>query len=188
MLFRSWGTGLNFGGFGYLGLGEMNNLRVTTTSITNQSSYLQQTGDNRNFGIGPYVQLNSDIDLTSKSSLSGSFKLNNFLNGSSGLTANDVSATGTSYVHLFSNDYKTKTNGLSYDANIDYKKTFKKKEQEFTMSVQLSNNDRKTDYDVNRLGIADVSFYKESSLNRKDRKSTRLNSSHVSESRMPSSA
>ena len=144
----------------------MNNLRVTTTSITNQSSYLQQTGDNRNFGIGPYVQLNSDVDLTSKSSLSGSFKLNNFLNGSSGLTANDVSATGTSYVHLFSNDYKTKTNGLSYDANIDYKKTFKKKEQEFTMSIQLSNNDRKTDYDVNRLGIADVSFYKESSLNR----------------------
>lgn len=159
-----WGTGVSFGGFGYLGLGEMRNLRVTDNGATD--SYLLQTGDNRNFGFGPYAQINADIDLTSKSSLSGSFRLNDFNNGSKGTAHNDVSFDGTNYNLLFTNDYKTVTDGLSYDANIDYKRSFKKKEQELTVSAQWSANDRQTNYDVGRTGSSGNTYYKETSDNR----------------------
>ncbi len=159
-----WGTGVSFGGFGYLGLGEMRNLRVTDNGAT--ESYLLQTGDNRNFGFGPYAQINADVDLTSKSSLSGSFRLNDFNNGSKGTADNDVSFDGTNYNLLFTNDYKTVTDGLSYDANIDYKRSFKKKEQELTVSAQWSANDRQTNYDVGRTGSSGNTYYKETSDNR----------------------
>jgi ferric enterobactin receptor len=161
-----WGTGLNLGGFGYRGIGEMNNLRVSEIPGSSQENYLQQTGDNTAYGFGPFAQLTADVDLTSKSSLSGSLRLNNFNNGSEGETKNDVSLDGVNYITAFTNDYKTLTNGLSYDANLDYKKSFKKKEQEFTVSAQVSRNNRTTDYDVDRKDSSDVAYYRESSLNR----------------------
>ncbi len=161
-----WGTGVNLGGFGYQGMGELTNTRSSISPNASLPTYLLQTGDNRNFGFGPYAQLNADVDLTSKSSLSGSFKMNDFNNGSSGKISNDFSFDGTNYKQLFTNDYKTVTNGLSYDASVDYKRSFKKKEQELTISAQLSDNDRKTHYDVDRLNDSDVSYYKETSLNR----------------------
>ncbi|MFM7726252.1 MAG: outer membrane beta-barrel protein, partial [Flavobacteriales bacterium] len=159
-----WGTGLNLGGFGYRGVGETNNLRITQTSTV--ENYLLQTGDNIAYGFGPFAQLTADVDLTSKSSLSGSLRLNNFNNGSKGDTKNDFSIDGTNYQTAFTNQFKTLTNGLSYDANVDYKKTFKKKEQELTFSGQLSRNNRTTDYEVDRIGLADTAYYKESSLNK----------------------
>ena len=159
-----WGTGVNVGGFGYFGFGDIDNLRITDAGAV--STYLKQTGDNRTYGAGPYAQFNTDVDLTSKSSLSGSFRLNNFRNGSKGKTANLFSSDGTNYLETFTNDYTNLTNGLSYDANVDYKRSFRKKEQELTISAQLSNNDRKTDYDVDRVDANDVSYYQESSLNR----------------------
>ena len=159
-----WGTGVNLGGFGYFGFGEIDNLRVTESA--GLTTNLQQTGDNRTYGAGPYAQFNTDVDLTSKSNLSGSFRLNNFRNGSRGKTLNLFSSNGIGYSETFTNDYTNLTNGLSYDANIDYKRSFKKKEQELTISAQLSNNDRKTDYDVERLDANDVMYYQESSLNR----------------------
>lgn len=155
-----WGTGLNVGGFGYLGFGELTTDRVT------EYSYLRQTGDNKNYGLGPYIQLTGDVDLTSKSSMSGSFRLNNFLNKSTGVTANLFSTDGVNYDEQFTNDYESKTNGLSYDASVDYKRSFKKKEQELTLSAQLSNNDRKSEYDVIRTDPSDIAYYQETSLNR----------------------
>jgi outer membrane receptor protein involved in Fe transport len=159
-----WGTGLNLGGFGYFGFGELRNIRTTTASAV--PSYLLQTGDNRTYGFGPFAQLNSDIDLTSKISLSGSLRLNNFNNGSKGKTANDFSFDGTNYATLFTNDYTTLTNGLSYDGNIDYKQTFRKKEQELSFSAQTSRNNRTTDYTVSRLLQDDQTYYEERSLNK----------------------
>ncbi|MFM9053029.1 MAG: TonB-dependent receptor domain-containing protein, partial [Bacteroidota bacterium] len=161
-----WGTGLNLGGFGYLGIGSLNNLRVSTIPGSTIDNYLLQSGDNIAYGFGPFAQLTADIDLTSKSSLSGSLRLNNFNNGSRGDTKNDFSFDGNNYFTAFTNEYKTVTNGLSYDANIDYKKSFRKKEQELSVSAQLSRNNRTTDYDVDRIGNADTAYYKESSLNK----------------------
>jgi outer membrane receptor protein involved in Fe transport len=159
-----WGTGLNIGGFGYTGIGEIRNIRTTTSSAV--STYLLQTGDNRTYGFGPYAQLNSDVDLSSKSSLSGSFRLNNFNNGSRGKTANDFSFDGTNYSNVFTNDYSTVTNGLSFDGNIDYKKSFRKKEQELTLSAQSTTNNRLTDYEVSRLDYSESPYYEETSKNR----------------------
>ncbi len=55
-----FGTGINLGGFGYYGQGEQSTTRTTDYSL------LTQSGDNRNYGAGPFIQWNGDYDINSK--------------------------------------------------------------------------------------------------------------------------
>ncbi len=134
-----FGTGLNVGGFGYQGKGNL-----TSTRITNDTT-LKQTGPNTNLGIGPFVQWTTDLDLNSKNNLSSSVKFFGFFNTVKGNTLNTINDQ-----KFFDADNHVQTNGINYDASIDYKKTFKKPDQELTMSVQHTNNTRTINYDVNR--------------------------------------
>ena len=139
------GTGLNFGGFGYSGKGDLLATRTTPYSA------LRQEGDNNNTGIGPYGQFTLDYDFTSKLNLNSSLRVNDFSNHTKGTTDNYFSFNGSPYRKLFTSEYDTKTDGLNYDASIDLKQTFKKSDQELVLSGQLTNSDRNTDYDVTRL-------------------------------------
>lgn len=154
-----FGTGLNFGGFAYSGNGELSTTRTTPTSV------LLQDGDNKNTGFGPYLQWTADYDISSKSSLSSSFRLQNFNNGSKGVTDNSYSLNGGPFYKIYSNDFENRTSSLNYDASVDYKRTFKKKEQELVLSAQYTNSDKDVNYDIVELDSLGTEFYKENSLN-----------------------
>ena len=139
-----FGTGLNIGGFGYRGKGNLTTVRTT------EFSTLTQSGENSNYGYGPFIQWTTDYDLNSKNNFSTSLRLTNFNNKSSGLTNNFFSSDSLIASPDYTSDFSTKTGGWNYDANVDYKRTFKKPDREFTMSAQLTNNNRNTDYDVTR--------------------------------------
>lgn len=154
-----FGTALSFGGFGYTGKGDL------TTTRTTVYSTLLQSGSNKNSGFGPFGQLTLDYDINSKTNLSASGKLRNFTFKSDGLTGNRISFDGIRFFDLYSNDYNTKTGGMSYDANIDLKRTFHRKDQELTFSTQLTNSHRDTDYNISSLDSLMTENYRETSLN-----------------------
>lgn len=139
------GTGLNFGGFGYSGKGELQATRST------QYSSLRQEGDNNNTGFGPFGQMTLDYDFTQRLNLNGSLRVNDFNNSSNGTTDNYFSFNGNPSRKLFTTDYDTKTDGLNYDATLDLKQSLKKPNQEFTLSGQLTNSNRNTEYDISRM-------------------------------------
>ncbi len=138
-----FGTGLNIGGWGYRAKGELNTVRTTDYSV------LKQNGDNKNYGFGPFIQWTTDYDFNSKNNVSTSFRLNNFYNRSEGNTANNFESD---YIPLvdpgYTTDYESRTNGISYDASMDYTRKFLKEDQEFSLSAQLTNNDRNTEYET----------------------------------------
>jgi ferric enterobactin receptor len=156
-----FGTGLNLGGFMYQGKGNL------TTTRTTDYSLLTQDGTNKNRGAGPYIQWTTDFDINSKNNLSSSLRINDFFFKSTGLTNNhnsfynDTLNLSNSYV----SDFETMTTGKNYDASIDYKRTFKKPEQEFSVSAQMTKSDRDIDYDVSRMNDNETWSDKESSTN-----------------------
>ena len=133
-----FGTGLNVGGFGYTGTGKLSSSRTSGDELV-----FEQQGTNKNLGVGPFVQWTTDLDLNSKNNLSTSVKFFGFFN--------TVDADNT--VHTLDQSYfadnHTQVNGINYDASIDYKRKFKKPDQEFSMSAQHTNNTRSIDYDIN---------------------------------------
>jgi outer membrane receptor protein involved in Fe transport len=153
-----FGTGISGGGFGWIGIGDVSTTRVT------QYSTLKQEGDNRNTGFGPSLQWTGDVDLTSKLSLSTSLRVNNFQNRSKGTTDNFFAFTGDALRPSFTNTYNYFTNGLSTDASVDVRRTFKKPEQELSFAGQWTRNNRRTEYESS-LDTLDLDYYKESSLN-----------------------
>jgi len=153
-----FGTGISGGGFGWIGIGDVSTTRVT------QYSTLKQEGDNRNTGFGPSLQWTGDVDLTSKLSLSTSLRVNNFQNRSKGTTDNFFAFTGDALRPSFTNTYNYFTNGLSTDASVDVRRTFKKPDQELSFAGQWTRNNRRTEYESS-LDTLDLDYYKESSLN-----------------------
>jgi len=134
-----FGTGINVGGFGYTGTGDLETYRTSGDTVV-----FWQKGTNKNIGVGPYVQWTTDYDLDSKNSLSTSIKFFGFFNTIDG--DNDT----RSGENLFNSINHTEVNGVNYDAFVDYKKKFKKPEQELLISAQHTNNRRSIDYDIER--------------------------------------
>ncbi|HRS39220.1 MAG TPA: outer membrane beta-barrel family protein, partial [Bacteroidia bacterium] len=62
------------------------------------------------------------------------------------------------------NTYNYFTNGLSTDASVDVRRTFKKPDQELSFAGQWTRNNRRTEYESS-LDTLDLDYYKESSLN-----------------------
>src|ERR1043166_8462801 len=97
--------------------------------------------------------------------LSSSIRLHDFNNHSKGTTGNYFAVLNGPSLKLYTNDFDTKTGGANYDASLDFKRTFRKPEQELDLSAQLTNNHRNTRYDITRLDSADHEYYKEHSEN-----------------------
>lgn len=171
-----FGMGLNVGGFGYRGKGDLNSIRATEGGAT--IYYLKQEGNSSVFGMGPYSQLNTDYDINSKNSLTASFRLNGMINKNKSETDNLASFDNTNFADLFTNHADVKTNRLGYDANLDYKRTFAKPDQEFTASAQLTSSNSNTDYDSQRDTLQN-GFYKEQSLNKSNNRETTFQLDYV---------
>jgi ferric enterobactin receptor len=156
-----FGTGLSLGGFMYQGKGDLTTTRTTAYSL------LTQEGTNKNRGMGPYIQWTTDFDINSKNNISSSLRINDFSFKSTGVTDNRLTFYNDPLNTLGNNtsDFSTITDGVNYDASLDYKRTFKKPEQEWTVSAQMTNSDRNIDYDVTRNYSADI-WQKESSFNK----------------------
>lgn len=168
------GLGLNFGGFGYMGKGELSSVRTTGLTL------LKQMGDNRNTGIGPMGQLTLDYDFTSKLNLSGSLRVNDFNNRMKGSNDNFLSVQNQPYLKIFTTDYDTKMGGLNYDASLDLKRTFKKPDQEFVLSGQLTNSNRNTEYTLTQtFDTIVVNPMKETSLNESNNKEMTLQADYT---------
>jgi outer membrane receptor protein involved in Fe transport len=157
-----FGIGANVGGFGYFGNGNLNAQREDINPVVN--SYLKQQGPNTILGVGPYAQLTSDYDINSKNSLNASFKLSGMLNHTTSEIDNSLSFDASNYEAWFTNNTDVKTNRLGYDANLDYKRTFAKPDEELTMSAQLTNNNSNTNYYVFHDSV-EVVNYQEKSVN-----------------------
>ncbi|HQV01300.1 MAG TPA: outer membrane beta-barrel protein, partial [Bacteroidia bacterium] len=171
-----FGIGTSVGGFGFFGNGNLNALR--TDYPNGAYSYLKQAGDNSVYGMGPFVQINSDYDINSKNTINASFRLNGFFNRTKGFTDNSLSFDNALYNPLFTNTSDVHTNRLGYDANIDYKKTFLKPNQEFTLSAQLTNNKTNTDYETERDTLENI-YYREESLNKSYNKEATFQADYV---------
>lgn len=154
-----FGSALSFGAWGYTGTGELTTTRTTPYSI------LRQDGDNKNSGFGPYTLLSLDYDFNSKTNLAGSLRMSNWGNRSNGITDNYFSYNNSAFFKLYANDYYSKTDGLNLDGSIDFKRSFKKKEQELSVSAQLTDSERDTEYEIERLDSLGRTYYKENSLN-----------------------
>ena len=134
------GTGLNLGGFGYTGTGNLSSSRTSGDTLV-----FEQSGKNKNLGIGPLVQWTTDIDLNSKNNISTSVKFFGFFN------TVDADYETKFLEQKFTADNHTQVNGINYDASIDYKKKFKKPDQEFSVSAQHTSNKRSIDYDNDKF-------------------------------------
>lgn len=157
-----FGIGANVGGFGYFGNGNLNTQREDINSAVN--TYLWQQGPNTILGMGPYAQITSDYDINSKNSLNASFKLSGMLNHTTSEIDNSLSFDASNYTNWFTNNTDVKTNRLGFDANLDYKRTFAKPDEELTMSAQLTNNNSNTNYYVFHDSV-EVVNYQEKSVN-----------------------
>ncbi|CAN5594776.1 outer membrane beta-barrel family protein [soil metagenome] len=156
-----FGTGLNVGGFGYTGTGNLVSRR-----IQNDTLVFRQEGENKNIGVGPFIQWTTDIDLTSKNNISTAVKFFGFFNTVDG--NNDGLQRVDTIEQNFTADNHSQVNGINYDASIDYKHKFKKPDQEFSMSVQHTNNTRSIDFNNKNI-------YESSYILSTDEKSTNNN-------------
>lgn len=119
-----------------------------TTRITSQNGVNSRgrNGGNMNFGV--------DYDINKTNSLSSSVKVNRRL------STNDASllaSYSTNYEGLLSQSYNSSTNNSNragLDWSTDYRKTFKKPQQELSFSFQLSNDEDNTDFSNHFLGIS----------------------------------
>lgn len=151
-----FGTGINVGGFGYTGKGDLE-----TTRLTDDTLAFFQKGTNKSIGVGPYVQWTTDYDLNSKNSLSTSIKFFGFFNTMDG--DNDTQSGGKTFNAV----NHTQVDGINYDAFVDYKKKFTKPDQELLFSVQHTNNSRAIDYDIERI-YNDTINYQENETSEND--------------------
>ncbi|MBK8846893.1 MAG: TonB-dependent receptor [Bacteroidetes bacterium] len=158
------GVGGGIGGFGYFGLGNSVALRQNETPAGD--FYLKQTGDNQNTGAGPFAQLNFDIDLSSRNSIAINSRLNNFFNWSNTQVGNFASANNESFAFLFDRDTRNKTRSIGLDVSVDYKRSFKNPDKEFSISGQVTNNNRNVGYDAQQFNNANTLTLDETSLNK----------------------
>ncbi len=138
-----FGSGLSLGGFTYNGKGDMTTTRITTDSSV--AITLREEGSNKLTGIGPYIKWTTDIDLTSKNTLSTSLQYYGFYQG--------IKADNANYINdenQFNSSSKMATDELGYDALLEYRRSFENPDRDWTVSLQHSNSTEVTDYDVER--------------------------------------
>jgi len=156
-----WGNGLNVGGFGWMGHGDISTTRTTDFST------LMQSGPNKSYGLGPFVQWTSDYDISSKNNLSSSLRVRDFYMSTTSDIENDlaVDPNRINFKELYLLHNESATNGFNYDASLDYKHTYKTPDKEWTGSAQITNNSRKTNYDIDQKDSLGNPFFTESSEN-----------------------
>jgi len=105
-----------------------------STLLENSSSQFQRVSSRANIGLG--------WELSSSDNLTANFSYNSFGYNNTPIITN-VEETG--YSNTSRNSFSTYTN-QTYDWNVNYKKKFKEKGQELTITYQGSNNQNATKF------------------------------------------
>ncbi|MDZ7897651.1 MAG: TonB-dependent receptor [Arcicella sp.] len=145
---RRGNMGFSLGGFGrtnYNVNGRFDNTQITTGTDGVKTTNVQGA-ETRNNGLFGNYQLGWDWDISKTSSISASVKLgarnqSNYQDDLiSRITRNNIILNETI------RDVNSSDNSNNVDANIDYTKTFKKPQQELTLSGQFSRNSRSNEF------------------------------------------
>ena len=146
---RSWGSGYTH----------------RTNAIQGVGYALRQDNTVKNWGGGPRLTLSSDfqLDKTSALSVSTTFstRMRNSDNKVNTLTGLDQQPLDFLWRQVTDNFTYT----LGLDANVDYRKTFKKVGRELGISMQYSGSQDNTDYSFLRYNQLGNETRKETSLN-----------------------
>jgi outer membrane receptor protein involved in Fe transport len=146
--YRRGNMGFSLGGFGranYNVNGRFDNTQITT-GVDGVKTTNVQGAETRNNGLFGNYQLGWDWDISKTSSISASVKLgarnqSNYQDALiSRITRNNTILNETI------RDVTSLDNSNNVDANIDYTKTFKKPQQELTLSGQFSRNTRSNEF------------------------------------------
>ncbi len=159
--YRMGNMGFTLGGFGranYNVNGRFDNTQITTDLNGNKSTTIQGA-ETRNSGLFGNYQLGWDWDIDKTNSISASVKLGarNQYNYQDGLLTQLYKGILPS-VPLFSSNTRNVEsidNSNNVDANIDYTHTFKKPQQELSISGQFSRNNRNNEFTNNILNLPD---------------------------------
>lgn len=138
--------GISLGGFGRFIYNTPGKFESTQTSLVNGSSITNlQTADTKNGGFFGNYRIGWDYDIDKNNSLTANFRYGgrNNLNTQDLITKSLLNSvlTKTSYRDVDSKDLSN-----TFDFNVDYTRKFAKQDQEFTLSGQISRNDRVNNY------------------------------------------
>jgi outer membrane receptor protein involved in Fe transport len=146
--FRKGNMGFSLGGFGranYNVNGRFDNTQITTGTDGIKTTNVQGA-ETRNNGLFGNYQLGWDWDISKTSSISASVKFGarNQTNYQDALMTSIY--RNSALLSSSTRDVTSLDNSNNVDANIDYTKTFKKPQQELTLSGQFSRNTRSNEF------------------------------------------
>ncbi len=141
-----FGTGLSIGGFGYGGNGDLTTKRVTTDSAI--TTTLREQGKNSLLGVGPFIQWTTDLDITSKNTVSTSLQ---YYGSYQHTKMNNLNYLND--VNQFNSSGRTDNNELGLDALLEYRRSFENQDRDWTVTLQQSNSTEITDYNVERISM-----------------------------------
>lgn len=116
------------------------------------TSIYEQAGSTESNRLGFFGKAGLEYDINAYNSLQSSFSLRGFRSNTDGFTDGLFTAPGSNVLEDFR---RTSIGGdlrSGYDWSTNYTKTFKKKEQELSVSYRLDGNITQTDRDVDRIG------------------------------------
>ena len=161
--YRKGTMGFSLGGFGratYNVNGRFDNTQITTLSDGTRNTNVQGA-ETRNSGLFGNYQFGWDWDIDKSNSITASVKLGarNQYNYQDGLLTQIYrgSLSNTPPISTSTRDVESIDNSNNVDANIDYTHTFKKPQQEFSISGQFSRNNRVNDFTNRILGLPEGS-------------------------------
>ncbi len=160
--YRKGTMGFSLGGFGranYNVNGRFDNTQITTLADGTKNTNVQGA-ETRNSGLFGNYQFGWDWDIDKSNSITASVKLGarNQYNYQDDLLTKIYRGSSQNDLPFSSStrDVESIDNSNNVDANIDYTHTFKKPQQELTISGQFSRNNRVNDFTNRIVGLPDI--------------------------------
>jgi outer membrane receptor protein involved in Fe transport len=165
--YRKGKGGVTLGGFGRGIYNTITKTSLDQTSILNGVSTLtRQTGDGSSHGLFGQYNLGFDYDLAKNQSLTAGIRygVRNF--------SNQQDLVTKLYTNGIMNDNASSRRDVdadnlsgTIDMNLDYLHTFKKPQQEWSISTLYSRNDLKNNFDANLLTMDGTPLGRQRNLN-----------------------
>ena len=155
--YRMGNMGFSLGGFGranYNVNGRFDNKQITTGTDGTRTT-TEQGAETRNSGLFGNYQLGWDWDINKTNSISASVRIGarNQYNYQDALLTQIIRNNFTNSSNT--RNVETIDNSNNVDANVDYTHTFKKPQQEFSVSGQFSRNNRNNEFTNTILNLPD---------------------------------
>lgn len=149
--YRKGKAGFTLGGFGRANYNMITKTSLEQTSTANNiTTTTQQTGDGSSRMLFGQYNLGFDYDLAKNQSLTAGVRygVRNFINQQDLITR---LITNGATMATSSRDVEAKNLSGTVDINVDYLHTYKKPQQEWSISTLYSRNDLTNNFDANLL-------------------------------------